>query len=137
MTAYDRFVNAYNQRATVSLVDNATVDGIAVGRRGLRKNEYERTRAKIQEVRAAIFGGTLSTNTLLPRRRGGFQARRGLYANHVGGAADSLPRNRPGLYAGLRKRAGPRATARVRQHTSRSSTRRQRHVVDRLMNLDS
>lgn len=126
MTAYDRFVNAYNQRATVSLVDNATVDGIAVGRLGLRKNEYERTRAKIQEVRTAIFGGTL------PRRRGGFQARRGLYANHVGGAADSIPRNRPGLYAGLRKRAGPRTTARVRQHAGRSSTRRQRHAVDRV-----
>jgi hypothetical protein len=63
---------------------------------------------------------------------GGLQARRGLYSNHVGGAADVVPRNRPGLYAGLRKRPEPRRTARVRQHTRKSRTRRQRHALDRV-----
>jgi hypothetical protein len=128
-TAYDRFVAAHSERAKVNLKDNATIDAEAVGRLGLRKNNYGVTRDKIQTVRAAIYGDTLFRVTSFPTGGGGLQARRSLYKKHV-----EAPRmgGRRGLYEGLRQRTGTGATARVRQLPIVSRTRRQRKHVGRV-----
>jgi hypothetical protein len=57
---------------------------------------------------------------------GGLRIRRALYGNA------RTPSARHGLYAGLRKRTGPRTTARVRQRSSHPRTWRQRKHLDRL-----
>ena len=63
---------------------------------------------------------------------GGLQTRRALYTNAE--TPEDIPRSggRRGLYAGLRERAWPGTTARVRQHARHSRTRRQDQHVDRL-----
>jgi hypothetical protein len=60
---------------------------------------------------------------------GGLRTRRALYKN-AGSRTSSSARR--GLYAGLRQRAWPRTTGRVRQHSSKPRTWRQRKHLDRV-----